>query len=49
VARMMEKRNTHFVLVGKRERKRSHVTHRRRWEDNIKIRLKVIESDSEQA
>jgi hypothetical protein len=42
VARMGEMRNAYKMLVGKPERKRPLGRSRRRWEDNIKMDLKVI-------
>ena len=39
VARMVEKRVTYRVLVGKLGGKRPFGKSRRRWEDNIKINL----------
>jgi hypothetical protein len=39
VARMVEDRGVHRVLVGKPEGKRPLGRPRRRWEDNIKIDL----------
>jgi hypothetical protein len=39
VARMVEERGVHRVLVGKPEGKRPLGRHRRRWEDNIKMDL----------
>jgi hypothetical protein len=41
VARRGERRGTYRVLVGKPKRKRPLGRPRRRWEDNIKINLKV--------
>ena len=40
--RMGEERNVHRVLVGKPEGKRSLGKPRHRWEDNIKIRIKML-------
>jgi hypothetical protein len=42
VARMVEDRGVHSVLVGKPERKRPFVRPRRRWEDNIKMDLQKV-------
>ena len=42
VARMVEDRGVHRVLVGKPERKRSLGRPRRRWEDNIKRALQEV-------
>jgi hypothetical protein len=42
VARMGEKRNAYRILVGKPQRKRPLGRPRRRWDDNIKIDLRVI-------
>ena len=42
VARMREGRGVHRVLVGKPEGKRPLGRPRRRWEDNIKMDLKVV-------
>ena len=42
VARMVEGRDVHRVLVWKPERKRPLVRHRHRWEDNIKMDLQVV-------
>jgi hypothetical protein len=43
VARMAEKRNPYRILMGKPEGKRPLGRSRRRWVDNIKIDLRVIE------
>jgi hypothetical protein len=43
VARMGERRGIHRVLVGRSEVKRPLGRPRRRWEDNIKMDLRVIE------
>jgi hypothetical protein len=43
VACMEEKRNAYRILVGKPEEKRPLKRPRCRWEDNIKIDLRVIE------
>jgi hypothetical protein len=37
-----EKRNAYRIFVGKPERKRQIVKHRRKWEDNIKMDLRGI-------
>ena len=42
MARMEEWRGVHKVLVGKPEGKRSLGRPRRRWEDNIKIKLREV-------
>jgi hypothetical protein len=42
VARMVEERGVHRVLVGKPEGKRPLVRPRRRWEDNIKMNLQEV-------
>jgi hypothetical protein len=42
VARMVEERDVHRVLVGKPEGKRPLGRPRRRWEDNIKMDLQEI-------
>jgi hypothetical protein len=42
VTRMMEKRNTYRVLMGKPEGKRPLGRYRRRWEDNVKMNLGEI-------
>jgi hypothetical protein len=42
IARMGEKRNTYWVLVGKPEGRRQHGQPRLSLEDNIKMDLKVI-------
>jgi hypothetical protein len=42
VARMGEKRNVCWILVGKPEGKRPVRRTRRRWEDNIKMDLREI-------
>ena len=42
VARMVEVRGVHRVLVGKPEGKRSLGRPRRRWEDNIKMDLREV-------
>jgi hypothetical protein len=39
---MVERRNAYRVLVGKPEGKRPFGTPRQRWENNIKIDVKVI-------
>ena len=41
MARMVEERGVHKVLVGKPEGKRVLGRPRRRWEDNIKMDLEV--------
>jgi hypothetical protein len=41
VARMVEERGVHRVLVGKPEGKRPLGRPRRRWEDNIKMDVEV--------
>ena len=43
VARMVEERGVHRVLVGKHEEKRPLGRPRRRWEDNIKLDLQEVE------
>jgi hypothetical protein len=43
VARMVEKRNTYRILVGKPEGKRPLGRSRRRWVDNIKMDLRETE------
>jgi hypothetical protein len=43
---MKETRNAYRILVGKPEGKRPLGRPRRRWVDNIKIDLRVIEWDS---
>jgi hypothetical protein len=45
VARMMEGRGVHRVLVGKPEGKRPLGRPRRRWEDNIKRELQEVGGD----
>jgi predicted membrane protein len=40
-----EKRNIHRVLVGKPEGKRPLKRPRRRWMDNIKMNIRVMEWD----
>jgi hypothetical protein len=45
VARMREGRGVYRVLVGRPEGKRPLERHRRRWEDNIKMDLRVIGID----
>jgi hypothetical protein len=40
VARMMEKRNAYWILVGKPEGKRLLGRQRRKWVDNIKIDIR---------
>ena len=42
MARMVEGRGMHKVLVGKTEGKRPLVRPRRRWEDNIKLDLQEV-------
>ena len=42
VARMVEGRGVHRVLVGKPEGKRPLGRPRHRWEDNIKVDLRVV-------
>jgi hypothetical protein len=42
VARMVEERVVHRVLVGKPEGKRPLGRPRRRWEDNIKIDVQIV-------
>ena len=44
VASMGESRGVYRVLVGKPEGKRPLGRHRRRWEDNIRIDLREVES-----
>jgi hypothetical protein len=44
-APMGAKKNTHRILVENQEGKRSLGRPRRRWVDNIKIDLRVIECD----
>jgi len=39
---MGERRGVYTVLVGKPEGKRSLGTHRRRWEDNIKMDFQEV-------
>jgi hypothetical protein len=39
---MEQKRNAYRILVGKPEGKKPLGSHRRRWEDNIKIDLREI-------
>jgi hypothetical protein len=46
VARMVEGRGVHRVLVGKPEGKRSLGRPRRRWEDNIMMDLHEVECES---
>jgi hypothetical protein len=43
VTRMGEKRNAYRILVGKPEGRRSLGRPRRRWEDNIRMKLREIE------
>ena len=45
VVRMEQFRNAYRVLVGKPETKRPLGRPRRRWEDNIKMDLRVVSSD----
>jgi hypothetical protein len=45
VARMEEGRGVYRILVGRPEGKRPLGRLRRRWEDNIKLELRVIEID----
>jgi len=45
VARMMEGRGVHRVLVGKPEGKRPLGRPRRRWEDNITMDLREVGGD----
>ena len=42
VARMVEEREVHRVLVGKPEGKRPMGRPRRKWEDNIKMDLEEV-------
>ena len=42
MARIMERRGVHRVLVGKPEGKRPLGRPRRRWEDNIKMHLQEV-------
>ena len=42
VARVGERRGVHMVLVGISEGKRSLGRPRRRWEDNIKMKLQEV-------
>ena len=42
MARIVEGRGVHRVLVGKREGKRPLGRSRRRWEDNIKMDLQEV-------
>ena len=42
MARMGKRRSAFRALVGKREEKRTLGRSRRRWEDNIKMDLKII-------
>ena len=42
MARMVEGRGVHRVLVGKPEAKRPLGRPRRRWEDNIKMDLREV-------
>ena len=42
IARMAERRNVYWVLVGKPEGKRSLARPRRRWKDNIKTVLQKV-------
>jgi hypothetical protein len=42
VARVGERRNAYWVLVGKPEGRRPLGRTRRRWEDNIKIDLREV-------
>jgi len=42
VARREEMRNAYSILVGNPEGKRPLRSHRRRWEDNIRICLREI-------
>jgi hypothetical protein len=42
VARMLEERGVHRVLVGKPEGKRPLGRPRRRWEDNIKMHFQEV-------
>ena len=42
LARMEESRNVFKILTGKPTGKRPLGTHRRRWEDNIRMELKEI-------
>ena len=39
VARMVDRRRAHTVLVGRPEGKRTFGRPRRRWEDNVKMYL----------
>jgi hypothetical protein len=43
VARMWDRRGKYRVLMGRPERNRPLVKHRRRWEDNIKMDLQEVE------
>jgi hypothetical protein len=45
VARMVAKRNAYRILVGRLEVRRPLEIPRRRWVENIKIDLRVIEWD----
>ena len=47
VARMVEGREVHRVLVGKPEEKRPPGRPRRRWEDNIKMDLQEVRGGCE--
>jgi hypothetical protein len=42
VARMKERRDVYWLLVGKREGKRSLGRPKRRWDDNIKMDLQEV-------
>jgi hypothetical protein len=46
VAHMRESRSAYRVLVGQPERRRQLGRPRRRWEDNIKMHLKYMESEA---
>jgi len=47
VARMVEGRGVHRVLVGKPEGKRPLGRPRRRWDDNIKMDLREVGGDGD--
>jgi hypothetical protein len=44
---LIEKRNSHKILVGKSEKKVPHRRARHRWEDNIKVKLFLSQIISE--
>jgi hypothetical protein len=46
VARMWKMKNAYKTVVGKPKWKRPLRRHRHRWEDNIKVDLKTIMSES---